>query len=205
MGVRSHILARVYDRVLAGTEAAGLRELRAALVGRVSGHTVEIGAGTGLNLALYPSELDLIAAEPDEAMRARLAKRARHIRPQTRVEPWPAEALAVDDGSVDTVLSTLVLCTVSELEATVDEIRRVLRPGGRFLFLEHVRSGDPGVARLQRALRGPWRFCAVGCTLDRQPLALLDRAGFAVEAMPVQIPRAPRFLTEAVMGAATAV
>lgn len=151
------------------------------MVGKARGVTVEIGSGTGLNLRFYPRDLDeLVLAEPDHSMRARIEKRIRRSSRPARLVDAPAERLPFADGSVDTVVSTLVLCTVDEPELAVREIARVLRPGGQFLFLEHVRSRSPRLATWQDRLETPWRAFARGCRCNRSTAELIAASGLAV-------------------------
>jgi ubiquinone/menaquinone biosynthesis C-methylase UbiE len=175
------LLARMYDRMLEGSERAGLREWRRTLLDRARGEVLALGAGTGGNLALYPSSVTrLVLTEPDRHMRERLQRKLAD-RPEVEVLEAPAEALPVPAGSFDTVVSTLVLCSVKDPARVVAEIRRVLRPGGAFLFLEHI--GAPAgtwTRRAQGALEPVWRRVAGNCHLTRQPGPLLEQAGFRV-------------------------
>jgi len=142
----------------------------------VEGRVLEIGAGTGWNVVRYPPGTDVTYTEPDPHMGKRL--RAKGV----DVVVASAEALPFADDSFDTVVSTLVLCTVPDVPATLREIRRVLRPGGKLLFLEHVRA-DPGtkLERWQDRLHGPWHAFACGCHCNRDTLSSLAAAGFSVE------------------------
>lgn len=168
--------AVVYDPFLALGERRGMRERRRALLARARGRVLEIGAGTGLNVPLYPPGLDaLVLTEPEEGMARRLERRVARERPDARVVRAGAEALPVADASFDVVVSTMVLCTVPDPEAAVAEVRRVLRPGGALLFIEHVRADDGALARRQDRLAGPWAAFASGCRCDRRTLDLLAR------------------------------
>lgn len=170
--------AAIYDPLLWVGERAGLRALRQDLLGRASGRTVELGSGTGLNLRHYPDHLDeLILTEPEAAMRARLARRLRRARSRVRVLDASAERLPFADGTVDTVVSTLVLCTVDAPDLALQEIRRVLRPGGRLLFLEHVRAESRRLAWWQDRLADPWRRLAEGCHCNRATVELIRACG----------------------------
>ena len=174
--------ALLYDPFVWVAERAGLRTHRKQLLSRAHGCTLEIGSGTGLNLPHYPDDLDELAlAEPDTAMRARLEKRLTRSRRLTRLIDAPAEHLPFPDGSVDTVVSTLVLCTVDAPDAALREIARVLRPDGQLLFLEHVRSESPTLARWQDRLAGPWRSFARGCRCNRATAELIVSCGLELD------------------------
>jgi len=174
------LFAAAYDPILAGVERAGLAEVRAELLGQARGRTLEIGAGTGANLAHIPAAVTgLTLIEPSDGMRARLIRRVAgeaHL-PPTVVLPGDAARLPLADASIDTVVSTLVLCSVSDLPATLTEIDRVLAPGGRLLLLEHV-AGHGRTERIQRAIDPVWRVVAQGCRLVRDTRGALERAGF---------------------------
>jgi ubiquinone/menaquinone biosynthesis C-methylase UbiE len=168
--------AWMYDPVLALAERRGMASLRRALLARARGRVLELGAGTGLNLAHYPAELvELVLTEPEPAMRARLARRVARSGRDATVVAARAEALPFGDGAFDTVVSTLLLCTVADPDGAVSEMRRVLAPGGRLLFLEHVRASSPRLARWQDRLAGPWAALAQGCRCNAPTDALLTR------------------------------
>jgi ubiquinone/menaquinone biosynthesis C-methylase UbiE len=176
------VFAGLYDPCFLIGERLGMRRRRRQLLEHVSGRTLEIGSGTGLNLALYPAELDeLILAEPEAAMRTRLQRRLRRSGRQARLLDASAERLPLADGSIDTVVCTLVLCTVDQPEVALSEVMRVLSPGGQMLFIEHVRSHSPAVARWQDRLVGPWQRLAVGCRCNRATLEVLAGSGLELE------------------------
>ena len=174
--------AAVYEPFLWVGEQAGLREHRKELLKRSAGCTIEIGAGTGLNLAHYPDDLDeLVLVEPDAAMRRRLAERLARRRLRARLVDAPAEQLPFPDGSIDTVVTTFVLCTVDAPDLALQEIVRVLKPDGQLLFIEHVRSDSPRLARWQDRLANPWRRFARGCRCNRATSELMAAFGFELE------------------------
>ncbi len=174
--------AVVYDPFLRAGERAGVRALRKQLVGQARGFTVEVGCGTGLNLPYYADELDeLVLAEPDGPMRSRLDKRVRRSGRRARVLDAPAERLPFADQSVDTVVSTFVLCTVDDPDLALREMTRVLRRDGQFLFLEHVHSSSPRLAAWQDRLAAPWQKFARGCRCTRATAELISTAGLAVD------------------------
>jgi ubiquinone/menaquinone biosynthesis C-methylase UbiE len=174
--------AVLYDPFVWVAELVGMRRGRRALLAQASGRVLEIGAGTGLNLAHYPEQLEqLVLVEPEAAMRQRLTRRIRRAGRQAAVVDAAAEALPFADGSFDTVVCTLVLCTVSAPDRALDEIRRVLRPDGRLLFIEHVRADSPTLAYLQDRLLEPWRWFACGCRCNRATVELMRTCGFQVD------------------------
>lgn len=184
MSLYSHVFARVYDPFLALGERSGMRELRRETLSAAHGQVLEIGAGTGLNLRLYPGTVTAITlAEPDAPMVARLRMRASRAAHPVEVVQAPAEQLPFADGSFDTVVSTLVLCTVADISASLREIGRVLAPGGRLLFVEHVRAGHDRLVRWQDRLHEPWRRFACGCHCNRDTAVALRDNGFAVESV----------------------
>jgi SAM-dependent methyltransferase len=176
MGLWARIFAATYEAGSGRAERAGLGEARATLLLGAEGRVLEIGAGTGWNVGRYPSGTDVTYTEPDPHMGKRL--RAKGV----NVVVAGAESLPFPDDSFDTLVSTLVLCTVPDVPAALRESRRVLRPGGKLLFLEHVRA-DPGtkLERWQDRLHGPWHAFACGCHCNRDTLSSLAAAGFSVE------------------------
>ncbi|HEY7134448.1 MAG TPA: class I SAM-dependent methyltransferase [Acidimicrobiia bacterium] len=176
------VFALVYDPFVWIGERAGLRALRKDVLSEAHGWTLEIGGGTGLNLAYYPDDVDeLVLTEPDAAMRSRLEKRLRRSGRRAQVIDATAEWLPFPDGSVDTVVSTFVLCTVDAPDVALREIARVLRPGGQLLFVEHVRSESPTLARWQDRLATPWRRFARGCRCNRATAQLMLACGFRLD------------------------
>ena len=174
--------AVLYDPVMWVGERAGLGARRKELLSRARGSTVEIGGGTGLNLPYYPAHLDeLVVIEPDAAMRSRLERRLGRTGRRARLVDAGAERLPFADGSVDTVVSTLVLCTVEAPDLALREIARVLRPDGQLLFIEHVRSESPTLAYWQDRLAGPWRRFAQGCRCNRATAELIVACGLELE------------------------
>jgi SAM-dependent methyltransferase len=159
------------DRVLA--------EERRALLAEARGVVVEIGAGTGANLAAYPPVERLLLLEPSPAMRARLAPLAAEH--GADVIAASAESIPLPDGCADTVVATLVLCSVDDPARALAEIRRILAPGGHLLLLEHVRSDEARLARWQDRVTPVWHHLARGCHPNRDTLEMLVAAGFSVE------------------------
>jgi SAM-dependent methyltransferase len=173
--------ALIYDPFLWLGERRGMAERRRRVLSSARGRVLELGAGTGLNLPHYPDGLErLVLAEPEEHMADRLERRRRELGRPAEVVLAPAESLPFDEGSFDTVVSTMVLCTVSDPDRALAEVHRVLAPGGSLIFVEHVRSDDPRLARWQDRLRGAWESFADGCICNRPTLDLLRDAGFDV-------------------------
>jgi ubiquinone/menaquinone biosynthesis C-methylase UbiE len=181
-----------------------MRRHRRELLVHARGQTLEIGSGTGLNVWHYPNGLDeLVLAEPDPSMRKRLQKAVRRSGRQARVIGVPAEQLPFPDSSLDTVVSTLVLCTVEAPELVLREIRRVLRPEGQLLFIEHVRSDSPTLARWQDRLARPWQRFAEGCRCNRPTLELIKACGFQANARHAAWRAMPPIIRPLVIGQAT--
>jgi ubiquinone/menaquinone biosynthesis C-methylase UbiE len=205
MGLRKTLFAATYDRLSRGSEEAGLRALRRGLLAGASGRVLEIGAGTGANLGLYDGTIDgLVLTEPESPMLRRLQHAAHEHAPLAQVVQAPAEQLPFDDDAFDTVVSTLVLCGVDDQIQALQEARRVLKPGGRLLFLEHVRSDDPSLARFQDRINRLNRF-VVHCDCNRQTLATIEAEGFNVSRLErTELPKAPKFVRPLIVGAASA-
>jgi ubiquinone/menaquinone biosynthesis C-methylase UbiE len=175
------IMSLVYDPFVWLGEALGMRRHRRELLRGAYGCVVEIGAGTGLNVAHYPADVaELVLSEPEPGMRHRLARRLDQHGRVARILDAPAERLPLADASVDTVVSTLVLCTVDDPEGALREIARVLRQDGQLLFVEHVRASSPFLAGCQDRLLEPWRAFAGGCVCNRPTAELMRALGFTV-------------------------
>jgi ubiquinone/menaquinone biosynthesis C-methylase UbiE len=168
----------LYDPFLLMGELRGLRRLRGEVVGRAQGRVLELGAGTGLNLRYYSGVDWLVLSEEETGMAKRLERRLKRSAMSGEVVSAPAEQMPFDDGSFDTVVATMVFCTVSDPYTALRETRRVLAPGGRLLFIEHVR-GDTGsrLERWQDRLCRPWRGFAYGCRCNQNTLELIGEAG----------------------------
>jgi ubiquinone/menaquinone biosynthesis C-methylase UbiE len=195
----------IYDRAMKSTEEAGMREIRREALAAASGRTIDIGAGTGLNVELYPEGItELVLAEPDEHMLKHLWPKLGESGRAAEAVQAPAERLPFDDDSFDTAVFTLVLCTVPDPRAALAEAARVLKPGGRLLFVEHVRSPEPGLARWQDRLERPWRFLGDGCHCNRDTVATIEASPFDLERVERgELPKAPPLVKPLVHGSAT--
>lgn len=184
MSLWGRVFAAGYERFLAPSERAGLSRSRRTLLAEARGRVLEVGPGPGMNLPHYPEEQveELVLAEPEEPMARRLEKKLARAGRRGAVVRAPAQELPFEDGSFDTVVSTFVLCTVPDAARALDEIHRVLRPGGALLLIEHVRAVDsPRLARWQDRLEGPWKRFAHGCHCNRRTAEILERSTFSIE------------------------
>jgi ubiquinone/menaquinone biosynthesis C-methylase UbiE len=198
------LFATLYNRNFKSAEEAGLRQMRRELLAGAGGRVLELGAGTGLNLDLYPARVDdLVMLEPDPHMAKRL-RAATAASPRTvNVSEVSAEGLRFEDSSFDNVVSTLVFCTVPDPAAALTEVARVLKPGGRLLFLEHVRAEDARLARWQDRLEKPWRFIGDGCHCNRHTMAAIDSSPLRLEEVERgTFPKAPPIVKPLVRGSA---
>ncbi len=204
MSVWGRIFAGIYDHVMAKTEQAGLGTHRQALLAEATGDVLEIGAGTGTNLRYYGDNAQtLTLTEPEQPMLRRLQKRILERRPDAKLLRAPAEDLPFNDDSFDTVVATLVLCTVDDQPRALRELRRVLRPGGRLLFIEHVRSDDQKLARLQDRMMPINIRLAHGCHCNRPTLEGIRNAGFEVtELQHDTLKHTPPFVRPLIIGTA---
>ena len=194
----------LYDRCFKAAEEAGLREMRREVTAGARGRVLELGAGTGLNLELYPLDVsDLTLVEPDPHMVKQLRNRVAELGSAAQVVEAPGEKLPFEDDSFDTVVVTLVLCTVPDPTATLAEIKRVLKPDGQFLFMEHVRSDSPDLAKWQDRLEKPWRFLGDGCHCNRDTESAIEAAGFKLSDVEhPELPKAPPIVKPMAKGSA---
>ena len=197
--------AALYDRGLKATEEGGLREMRRELLSQASGRTVDLGAGTGVNLDLFPDAVnELVMVEPDPHMLKQLRAKAGD-RGGVEIVGASAQELPFADDSFDTAVFTLVLCTVPDPDAALHEAARVLKPGGKLLFIEHVRAGEAGLAGWQDRLEKPWRFLADGCHCNRDTVTMIEGSPLKLERVESgQLPKAPPIVRPLVSGSAVA-
>jgi len=206
MSLWGRVFAACYDRITADTERDGLGAHRRELLAAASGDVLEIGAGTGANLPYYGAGVrTLTLTEPEAPMAKRLQRRMLAQRTDAKLLRAPAEDLPFNDASFDTVVSTLVLCTVDDQPRALRELRRVLRPGGRLLFIEHVRGEDPRLARKQDRMAPLNRRVAHGCNCNRRTLESIRAAGFDVGRVGRDtLKHVPAFVRPLVVGSAVA-
>ena len=197
--------AALYDRGLKATEEAGLRQMRRELLAGAGGRVLELGAGTGVNLDLYPDAVeDLVMIEPDPHMAKRLrARLAESARSATVVEA-PAERLPFEDDSFDTAVATLVLCTIPDPAAALAEAARVLKPGGQLLFVEHVRAEAPAWPAGRTGSSGPGASSATAATATATPSPRSPRSPFEIDELERgRMPKAPPIVSPLVRGSAS--
>jgi ubiquinone/menaquinone biosynthesis C-methylase UbiE len=162
-------------------EPASLKRMRKATLAGLSGRVLEIGCGNGANFPLYPNTVSvLVATDPDPYMMEAAGKRAKTLSLETEGYEAGADRLPFEDASFDAVVCTLVLCSVPDQEAALAEIRRVLKPGGEFRFLEHVRAKNSAGAWFQDTCAPAWRWLGAGCNPNRDTRAAIERAGFTL-------------------------
>jgi ubiquinone/menaquinone biosynthesis C-methylase UbiE len=182
MSLYGRVFAWGYDRFQARMEREFFGKIRRDMLAGAAGRVVEIGSGTGANLEHYPRTIEeLVCTEPEAPMARRLREKAERSGLPVRVVEAPAEQLPFEDDSFDTAVAALVLCTVTDPGRTLDEIARVLRPGGRFIFMEHVRAQDPGLARWQDRLHPLWLRFGHGCHCNRATYEAIEASALSIE------------------------
>ena len=183
--------AAIYDRMMASAERSFMRPVREEIVGRAAGRILEVGAGTGANFLYYADGLEVVATEPDPFMLERAQARARAVGRPIELKQAPAEDLPFEDGSFDTVVGTLVLCSVSDAAGALSEIRRVLKPEGQYRFYEHVRYDHAFGAFWQDLITPAWRWFGAGCHPNRNTARSIQEAGFAIQELELSRPVPP--------------
>lgn len=182
MSVNHPVFSRIYRRLSKVIERRGGAQHREMLLDGVEGRVIEVGAGNGLNFAHYPDTVEqVVAIEPEPRLRAAAQRAARRAPVPVEVRDGVASAIPAEDGSFDVAVASLVLCSVPDQSAALSELVRVLRPGGQLRFYEHVRSGHPRLARIQRAADVVWPHLAGGCHTSRDTLRTIGSNGFEVE------------------------
>ena len=179
--VRHPLFARFYARMSEGAEDKGAAEHRRKLLADLTGRVVEVGAGNGLNFGHYPASVDeVVAVEPEPLLRQLAQEAAARAPVRVRVVDGTADALPLDDASVDAAVCSLVLCSVPDQARALAEVRRVLRPDGELRFYEHVIARDRRYARFQRVVDVVHPHVSGGCHVTRDTLSAIGKAGFEV-------------------------
>jgi ubiquinone/menaquinone biosynthesis C-methylase UbiE len=181
--VNHPLFARFFDR-LSGAMEKEVGPWRDELLAGLSGRVVEIGPGNGINFRHYPAAVEeVVAFEPEPYLRAKAQLAAQLAAATVSVRAGVADSIELEDASVDGAVACLVLCSVPDQQAALAELRRVLKPEGQLRFLEHVRAGKPGKARVQGTLDGSgvWPRLAGGCHCSRDTVGAIQAAGFHVE------------------------
>ena len=202
MSLKDRLVPALYDAMNEKLEEGWAGEKRRELLTRACGRVLEVGVGTGRNLRHYPRDVDaIVALDPSAGMLERARRRAAEAGRDVRFVRGSAAELPFADDEFDTVVSTLVLCSVPDQAQTLRELRRVLKADGQLLFLEHVRWDDPERARWQDRLEGLWTKVACGCHPNRDTLAAIRAAGFSVDAPERgHLPKAPPIVRPYVAG-----
>jgi ubiquinone/menaquinone biosynthesis C-methylase UbiE len=203
--IRSYLMAKSYDFLMKGTEQRCLGAWRKEILASARGQVLEIGAGTGINLPYFPTQVSpLYLCEPDHQMRKQLTRKAsKSPRQNINITDWKAELIDMPDESFDTIISTLVLCSVDCLTSSLKEARRLLRPGGKLIFMEHIISEHPTTRVWQKRLEPFWRVCAGDCRLTRDTATAIKNNGFQIERLTeAKMIGAPAFVNRTIRGVA---
>jgi SAM-dependent methyltransferase len=175
--LRQRAFAFSYDFLAGSAERGAYREYREFVAGQAGGSILELGAGTGANLGYYPADADLTLSDPNPFMIERLQRKAAERGISVRTDHHAGEELPYDVGSFDTIVSTLVMCSVNDPARSIAEIARVLKPGGEFRFMEHVRGEGVLKERFQDLMTPLWRAFADGCHPNRSTVAKIKQSG----------------------------
>lgn len=204
MSLRDRIAPAFHDLVAGPMEKKPfIQEGRRRLLAPATGRTLEVGAGTGHNLRYYPERVDDVTLTDElGGMLRRAERRADQAGRHVEMVAAPVERLPFEDASFDTVVGSLLLCSVDDQDAALAEIGRVLKPGGRYLFLEHVRSDDPKVAARQDRWEGVWGVVAMGCHPNRDTLPHIEAAFVVDELEQDELPAGPSIMRPYVLGQA---
>jgi len=205
MTVRDRVVPFVHDLIGVPMEKKPfIREARRRLLAGAGGRVLEVGAGTGYNLAYYPEGIsELTVTDGMAGMLRRASKRAAETGREVTLMTASVENLPFEDGTFDTVVGSLLLCSVGDPARSLAEIRRVLKPDGQYLFLEHVRSDDPDLARSQDRWEGVWRVIGQGCHPNRDTLPRIESAFTIDEVERGEVPFGPKIVRPYVLGRAS--
>jgi ubiquinone/menaquinone biosynthesis C-methylase UbiE len=202
----SRFFAFIYDPLIAKTETACLKGWRKELLQQAYGVVLEVGAGTGANLAYYPDKVDeLIISEPDGFMRKKLIEKLRNIENKnTNIKEFCMEDIDLADESVDCVVSTLVCCSVNDPQKSLQQAYRVLRPGGKFLFMEHIAAeNNPKRLKWQNRINPIWKRISGNCHTNRETEKTILQAGFKIKQIEkASMRKAPAFVRPTIRGMA---
>lgn len=180
-----------------------MMKLRARYVPRASGDVLEIGIGSGLNLAQYSDQVSsLTGLDPAAELTDKARQRARDLNRPVEVLGVSGESIPADDARFDSVVCTWTLCSIPNVYAALREMRRVLKPGGHLYFIEHGRAPETSVVRVQRCLEPLWKKIGGGCHLTRQADQLIQDAGFRIDELDAGYQPGPRFAAYMVHGVA---
>jgi ubiquinone/menaquinone biosynthesis C-methylase UbiE len=180
-----------------------LRPYRKRIAGAAEGRVLEIGIGSGLNLPFYPLRSEIFGLDPSPQLLTRARRKTHSLRGRVQLLTGSAEHIPLADRSIDTIVSTWTVCSIPDVAGALEEMRRVLRPGGRLLFVEHGRAPEPGVARWQDGLTPLWRHLSGGCHLNRKIDDLITDTRFRIDRLQTGYMPGPRIMTFLYEGAAT--
>ena len=202
----SRFIAFIYDPMIAKTETACLQDWRKELLANAYGKVLEVGAGTGANINFYPQQVqELMISEPDEFMRKRLLQKLENSSlKNTQVKSFGMEDIDLADNSVDCVISTLVCCSVTSPHDALKQVYRVLKPGGLFLFMEHVAAeNNPNRLKWQNRINPIWKRISGNCHTNRETEKYMLETGFIIKLITkASMRKAPAFVRPTIRGIA---
>lgn len=187
-----HVLPHVINLAMRDRQLLPFRE---RVVSAAEGHVLEIGIGSGLNLRFYGRATEVLGLEPSPRLAAMARRAATHYPTPVRIVEGSAEAIPLDTRSIDTVVTTWTLCSIPQVSVALQEMRRVLKPGGQLLFVEHGRAPEAGVRKWQDRLTPIWKCIGGGCHLNRPIRELVEGAGFSMESIATGYIRGPKPMT----------
>ena len=198
---RKVVLPRLIELAMRNSQLGGYRQ---QTIGAARGHVLEIGVGSGMNLPIYGSAVDRVCGiDPSPELLDRARERVAAARVPVSLARAAAEQLPFRDAAFDTLVMTWTLCSIPNPSAALNEMRRVLKPGGRLLFVEHGLAPEPAIIRWQHRLTPCWRRIGGGCHLDRKMDDLIRNAGFRVDALETGYMKGPKPWTFMYVGSAT--